>query len=84
MQGSVLADWQSFTKLQTGKAKAAGIAQVSSECPGEGADKMNVGEEESCDRLPGLPAARAAAASGSVELREVVKLIYLEQEEWGR
>lgn len=53
----MLADWHSFTRFQTGKAKAAGIAQVSS-----GADKMV--EEESCDHLPGLPAARAAAASG--------------------
>lgn len=60
----MLADWQSFTKFQTGKAEAAGIAQVSSECHGEGADKMKMGEEESCDHLPGLPAARAAAASG--------------------
>lgn len=56
--------WQSFTKFHTGKAKAAGVAQVSSECHGEGADKMEMGEEESWDHLPGLPAARAATASG--------------------
>lgn len=55
----MLADWHSFTRFQTGKAKAAGIGLVSS-----GADKMKTGEEESCDHLPGLPAARAAAASG--------------------
>lgn len=38
----VLADWQSFTEFHTGKAKAAGIAQVSSECHGRGADKMEM------------------------------------------
>lgn len=60
----MLANWQSFTKLHTGKARAAGIAQVSSKYHGEGADKMEMSDEESCDHLPGLPADRAAAASG--------------------
>lgn len=59
-QESVLVDWQRFTKFQTGKANAAGIAQVS-ECHGDGADKMKM-SEESCDHLPGLPPARAAVS----------------------